>query len=183
MEFELGKKYVGSKGDYEVTLYPTVVSKGRGSSSWNCAYWYVEVKAGVQHRRHGKPVGIAGVERHLTADGYDSSDLVWRSEECEIYNMSPWKMFDNREDCVYFLHAIGTDRVKIGWAAILGSRINTIAAGCPFPLRVLGTTPGRAEVESILHQRFSHLRVHNEWFLLTREIVSFIQAECDDSVL
>lgn len=182
MQFEMGKRYVGTRGDYTVVLYPTTVDKGI-FDKWACPYWYVEVKSGARYRRHGKPVGSPGITRHLAADGYGSDDLTWSIHDSDLYTLSPWKVVDRRSDCVYFMHAIGTDRVKIGWAAVLGARINTISAGCPFPIRILGTLSGRGEVEADIHAQFNHLRVHGEWFLLTSELVLFVQSRCADSVL
>lgn len=76
---------------------------------------------------------------------------------------------------VYFIEAIGAAAVKIGTAADLKKRLNTLQTASPMPLRVLGTTPGGRDAEQTLHRRFAHLKLRGEWFRAEPELLSFIR--------
>lgn len=82
---------------------------------------------------------------------------------------------DDTTDCVYFIEAVGSGRVKIGIASTLRHRISSIACHSPFPLIALLTIPGNEKEERELHKRFAHLRVHREWFLLQGELLDYIE--------
>lgn len=81
---------------------------------------------------------------------------------------------------VYLMRARGTDRVKIGVTNSLWNRWNAIQSTCPFDLDVLGLCKGQVQerkkmeqLEAELHNLFSHLRLHREWFLFSEEMLDY----------
>lgn len=75
---------------------------------------------------------------------------------------------------VYFIEAPSVGVVKIGYSSNAGSRFNAICGMSPVPLRLVAAFPGGAQYERDLHEKFSHLRSHGEWFFFTDEIKRFI---------
>lgn len=73
-------------------------------------------------------------------------------------------------ELVYFVRS--GDMVKIGRTRDLAARLRALRTGNPKPLRVIGTTPGGAQLETIVHRACSHVRVIGEWFHLTDPQVS-----------
>lgn len=66
---------------------------------------------------------------------------------------------------VYFIEAIGAERVKVGWSRDVVDRIDRIQVGCPFPLRILLAVSGTEQTERHLHeQRLVDAHAHGEWF-------------------
>lgn len=82
---------------------------------------------------------------------------------------------------VYFLEAVGTDRVKIGWSTALASRLPSIRCGCPVELRLLGTINGVFEDEGRTHALFAEARIwpNAEWFRLSPAILHHIETHAD----
>lgn len=66
--------------------------------------------------------------------------------------------------CVYWVGAIGTDRVKIGFTRSPKERLMAIQTTCPYPLEVLGVMPGTRKLEAALHELFRGRRKFGEWF-------------------
>lgn len=79
---------------------------------------------------------------------------------------------------VYFVEAVGTGRVKIGFSDNWRARVNDLQVGCPFPLRRLLVIPGTITLESEMHLRFRDHRIQGEWFTLCPEIEAFLAGEC-----
>lgn len=78
---------------------------------------------------------------------------------------------------IYFVHAVGTDFVKIGFTQQrLSSRVFSLQVACPHELVPIAAFDGMQRYESIIHKRFAHLRVRREWFRLTEELRKFIAA-------
>lgn len=79
---------------------------------------------------------------------------------------------------VYFIKPIGMDGpYKIGHSNSPATRLQTLAAWSPFPLELVGTVEGPIGDETFLHQCFSNLHTHHEWFLsspLLRETIRVI---------
>ena len=76
---------------------------------------------------------------------------------------------------VYAVEAVGVGRVKIGWTgAEMKFRLGTIQSCCPVPLRMIGRRRGTLRTERSVHARFSHLRLHGEWFELTEELATVL---------
>lgn len=75
---------------------------------------------------------------------------------------------------VYFIHAIGTGRVKIGITRKdPAKRLESMQTGSPYPLEVYGyiETTKPLLLEKKLHKRFKPQRKHGEWFELSRATV------------
>lgn len=79
-----------------------------------------------------------------------------------------------REGWVYLVHAEGTNRYKIGRSVNPVVRAKDLEKQSPYPLRLVKTfhTPDCVADEASLHEKFSSLRVHGEWFDLPPEKVN-----------
>lgn len=75
---------------------------------------------------------------------------------------------------IYFIFAPTANRIKIGFSKHPEKRVNSIMTSSPFELELLGVINGTLEEEQALHQRFSHLRAHREWFEATPELRAYI---------
>jgi hypothetical protein len=71
---------------------------------------------------------------------------------------------------VYFIEAMGLDRIKIGFTTDAPmARRSQLQGACPVELDLLGFSPGGAErdarrYETKLHETFGPFRVRGEWF-------------------
>lgn len=65
---------------------------------------------------------------------------------------------------VYFVRAVGTAYVKIGYTSDLSRRMNGLLSGCPFDLEVELELEGGYELEGALHEWFKDYRLRREWF-------------------
>ena len=85
---------------------------------------------------------------------------------------------ENKEGHVYLLHAVGTNRYKIGMtqSGRMAKRLDELSgsqAAFPVELITFIDVSDRHQVEAELHQRFKAFRVHGEWFSFQgREIKS-----------
>lgn len=68
---------------------------------------------------------------------------------------------------IYFVEAVGLDRVKIGVSENVAERLKALATGCPCPVRLLRTVKGWHRDERALHTLFAAHRVNGEWFVLS----------------
>ena len=60
----------------------------------------------------------------------------------------------------------------------IGSRMAEIQFMCPDRLELIGCIRGAGQKdEKALHRKFSHLRLHGEWFEPARELLNFIATE------
>lgn len=72
---------------------------------------------------------------------------------------------------IYFVHATGTDLVKIGFTdGNPERRVASLQTGCPHKLTLLAAMEGTAEDEARLHSDHSAARVNGEWFRLTPQL-------------
>ena len=76
---------------------------------------------------------------------------------------------------IYFVEAIGTDRVKIGYTVDLKVRLNTLQTGCPHELKLIHSEEGNKRKERELHKRFFNDRTIGEWFEISDEIREYIR--------
>lgn len=85
-------------------------------------------------------------------------------------------------DCVYFIHAITTDFVKIGWTADLHRRFDQLQTSCPHRLELIALEVGRKEREKWYHDQLRPYRRQGEWFLLLDPIRRWlsISLACDE---
>jgi hypothetical protein len=84
------------------------------------------------------------------------------------------KLVDEKKaSVVYFLK--GGELIKIGFTVDLDKRINAIQNMSPVQLRLLATMSGDKNTEQDIHKRFSHLRVHGEWFKADASLLDYIK--------
>jgi hypothetical protein len=81
---------------------------------------------------------------------------------------------------VYFIEAIGVDRVKIGVSSDVGKRFGQLASSFPGPLKLLGRTAGGRAREASLHRRLANFHIGGEWFHLTSGVRAVIREVIDD---
>lgn len=80
---------------------------------------------------------------------------------------------ENKQGHVYLLHAVGTDRYKIGMTqrGRMHKRLDELngsQAAFPIELITFIDVSDRHQVEAELHQRFKAFRKHGEWFEFPR---------------
>lgn len=77
---------------------------------------------------------------------------------------------------IYFIQMGLSGPIKIGFTGgeTPQERLCGLQTGCPWPLRLMGTTKGEPADETRLHQTFKHLRTYGEWFLPARDLLDFI---------
>jgi hypothetical protein len=75
---------------------------------------------------------------------------------------------------IYFVQPVDGGEIKIGTSARLSRRLVELCAEFGGELQVLAVADGGYDQESALHQRFSHLRVHGEWFEPGDDLLAFI---------
>jgi hypothetical protein len=81
---------------------------------------------------------------------------------------------------VYFIEAVGAERVKIGVSGDVDKRFGQLAAAFPGPLRLLGKAPGGRAREGSLHRRLANFHIGGEWFHLTPGVRAVIEAVIAD---
>lgn len=64
---------------------------------------------------------------------------------------------------IYFIEAVGTGWVKVGWAKRPSSRISDLQTGSPIPLRVIAEIPGPVSLERRAHRALGK-GGSGEWF-------------------
>ena len=107
--------------------------------------------------------------------------VVSRAEKLGFFKAGNSAFFHRREKkigLVYFIEAVGVSRVKIGYSDNPDKRLKQLLTGSPLTLELRATMPGSLTTEKELHQRFSHLRIENEWFTFADEIKDYISANC-----
>lgn len=124
-----------------------------------------------------RPVSVLGVgimmDSLLSHHGTESSNLRWTRD---VGFPPPTYRAKKKAtgEVVYFLRA--GEFVKIGKATgSASSRVSQLKTGCPFPIEVMATIPGGIDKEHSLHQQFSHIRAHGEWFHAHPSLLSFIK--------
>jgi hypothetical protein len=69
---------------------------------------------------------------------------------------------------VYFIEAVGRDRVKIGFTGTkVTNRLKELQCASPDVLSLLGTIKGGRSEELHLHRRFAEHHISGEWFRLS----------------
>lgn len=79
---------------------------------------------------------------------------------------------------VYFAEAEGLNRVKVGVATHVPSRVATLQTGSPVALKVLGVveTDDASYLEAAIHRQFAEDRLHGEWFTLSPALRDYMDA-------
>lgn len=78
------------------------------------------------------------------------------------------------EPCVYFVEAVGTNKIKIGITTNMSSRFAALKSSSPCELNLVYAFPGYSSKEKEIHKKFEHLCVKDEWFEYTDEIKQYI---------
>ena len=77
---------------------------------------------------------------------------------------------------VYFVEAVESKRIKIGFAHDVDVRVKLLQTGSPERLRVLAVIHSApASHERELHERFADARLHGEWFAPADALLAFIR--------
>lgn len=78
---------------------------------------------------------------------------------------------------VYFVEAKSVNLIKIGSSLDPDRRFAELQLLSPVPLEIICCTDGGSKREAELHEQFSHLRSHGEWFHATGDLLRFISRE------
>lgn len=83
-------------------------------------------------------------------------------------------------DYVYFIQAVQSKNIKIGYTSDVQKRINTLQTGNSEPLVFLGYIQGTQREEHELHRRFfkTRLRKDGEWFAPSPDLLEYINSNC-----
>lgn len=73
---------------------------------------------------------------------------------------------------IYFISH--TEYIKIGYTSDIARRLTELQTSCPIKMSVLALIEGEMSDEIALHDKFSHLSSHGEWFHYSAEIDDFI---------
>lgn len=76
---------------------------------------------------------------------------------------------------VYFVEAVGLERVKIGTTSGLRDRLAMLTSYSPVRLKVLLVVSGDSDLESHFHRQFRAFRLHGEWFQMSAPVCKSIQ--------
>ena len=79
---------------------------------------------------------------------------------------------------VYFIEAVGMNRVRVGWTANPKRRPNELVRFSPSPLNLMALLPGGRSDELHLQLVLTEWRLHDDWFTLnsaTREYIQMLQ--------
>lgn len=143
---------------------------------------------------HNKPKTLGELAKVLNCKVVDLRKLRYRNPYHDYMFDRPWLYVDNIRrlfvlegerlmgaaeefpSVVYFL--ADKEHVKIGHAKNLRERISKLQIASAQNLHLLGFVAGGADEEAKLHERFKSHRLRGEWFVLHRDIRSFIGAYC-----
>lgn len=80
---------------------------------------------------------------------------------------------------IYLIHAVGSNRYKIGRTARIESRLARLKAQAPYPMELIHHfwTDDSTGMEATLHTKFQSKRVHGEWFELSDEDIETIKIQ------
>lgn len=124
-----------------------------------------------------KPVDVELVGALLEAGGFDPYAVEWKRETwpTEDDRRPSWHGRSEPGGQVYFIRAVDSGRIKIGFSFAPQDRFAAFQTASPEPLELLGTIAQGEEVnEASLHQRFADARLHGEWFESTPALIAWI---------
>lgn len=75
---------------------------------------------------------------------------------------------------IYFIEAVGMDRVKIGYTVNPARRFVGMLTSSPAPLSLLGCMPGGPQKEAQLHAQLAEHRLHGEWFRMVPAVMAVV---------
>lgn len=165
LELEKGYRYIGKGNAATAMLHP--------AESKNGSVWYIEIRdrGGLHYSPHRSR--IERIPSFFAEHGKATSDFRWEKQKCKATLIPPWNNPDKYE-LIYFIEAIGINRVKIGVTEVLHKRLRMIKTYSPVPLVLIGAIHGYKELEEEIHHKFKHLRKHGEWFEATDELREYI---------
>jgi hypothetical protein len=76
---------------------------------------------------------------------------------------------------VYFVSAIGSNAIKIGFTEDIDSRLRELSTGSPFELLPIAAIFGPATEEYRAHMQLKRHRIRGEWFNDCREVWEYIE--------
>lgn len=76
---------------------------------------------------------------------------------------------------VYVIHAIGTNRVKIGHTNKTAVRLRGLQTASPFPLEIALAIPGSVQAEKYTHRKLAQFRKVGEWFELPDGVLETVK--------
>ena len=77
---------------------------------------------------------------------------------------------------IYFIRALGSDFVKIGYASqSVRDRLSSLQCGCPLELRIMAEVRAARMLEGIIHSVFHSNHVRGEWFEMDDNLFRFIR--------
>lgn len=146
---------------------------------------------GSEFQHLGEPVTIAGNDNYEAKWG-GRGDLVAvpiegecgsRWEICFGFHKGNTATFaritkscqKDLDTFVYFIEAVGIDRIKIGVSRDPEARVQQLSTGSPFPLNLLGKLRGGPELERQLQHQFAALHITGEWFHASQELRAFLR--------
>lgn len=107
----------------------------------------------------------------LTA--FHSEKLGWIIDEKGLEAFRDFRS-NQPKQLVYFLEAVGVNRLKIGWSTKLKKRISELQVASPVKLVHLHSERGGLKREKQLHERFAADWCHGEWFVFSDTIRNYI---------
>ena len=94
--------------------------------------------------------------------------------------------YRNKPGYIYLIHAVGSDRYKIGLTtrSVEARFAELNSSQSPYPLELIDwfETPNVTEDEGYLHEKFASYRVHNEWFKFDKRTLKEVRKEYQDDV-
>lgn len=119
---------------------------------------------------------IMSIENTMAQCNCDREEAIERlTVQAKMYRMSgmvvaPLRQRSGGPGLVYFVEAVGTDLVKIGFSRDLARRFSALQAHGGATLRLLAAVPGTEKRERAIHKRFAGDRAHGEWFKRTPQL-------------
>lgn len=103
--------------------------------------------------------------------------IAWvRAYESFAQHLNSCARKDAKPSSVYFVANSHKTIVKIGYTTDIVQRFNALQSMSHGKLILLGTIEGGLKDEQLLHQRYSLLRSHGEWFCATKDLLKDIEA-------
>ena len=92
--------------------------------------------------------------------------------------------YRNKRGYIYLIHAVGSDRYKIGLTtrSVEARFAELNSSQSPFPLELIDwfETPNVTEDEAYFHEKYSAHRVHGEWFEFDKRTLKKVRIEYAD---
>lgn len=98
--------------------------------------------------------------------GIDPTNKRWEAEET-------WPFWGEGDPLVYFIKK--PDRIKIGLSKDPAKRLKALQTAQDYPLELLAVMEGGSPLEHMLHEYFSEYCVRGEWYMVTQEMLDFIE--------